>query len=360
MTSPAALTLTPLTVYAQKIRPLLPSEAFEPNAEPFFIIPINLAIILLGWAIAAEIQSWHWFSLLFMTLLGLVMAHSVLLLAMAAHDLLHRPGRKHRLLTYILGLLGFALWWMPPSQWREVHNRFHHSRTNALGDPDRNYLDSQPQTWGKWLNNFFVPSVTVHPFWWLVGLGTVWGGHSLRNLSSVLLFNSPTVDYVPAAFKVAPKTRWAIAGELVILLILHTGVLFYLQFQPLKLLLVYFLPIFLGNAGGMFYIYTQHLASPMTAVNDPLVNSVSLKLPAWVNRCHGNFAYHTEHHIFPALNSRYYPLVQELLQEHYPGQLNLLTPQQAWHSLLTTPRHYYDETTLTDATGTLRIPCPWG
>jgi len=358
MTSPSSSTLTPLAVYAKKIRPLLPSEAFEPNAEPFLIIPINLAIILLGWAIAAEIEQWHWFSLLAMGLLGLVMAHSVLVLAMATHDLLHRPGQKYPLLTYILGLLGFALWWMPPSQWQAVHNRFHHSRTNAQGDPDRNYLHSQPHTWGKWLNNFFVPSSTVHPFWWLVGLGTVWGGHNLRNLSSVLLFNSPMVDYVPAAFKVAPKTRWAIAGELLFIVALHTSVLFYLQFEPLKLLLVYFLPIFLGHGAGMFYIYTQHLACPMTAVNDPLVNSVSLQLPAWLNRCHGNFAYHTEHHIFPALNSHYYPLVQELLQQHYPGQLNLLTPQQAWQSLLTTPRHYYDATTLTDATGTLRIPCP--
>lgn len=63
----------------------------------------------------------------------------------------------------------------------------------------------------------------------------------------MLLFNSETVDYVPAAFTVSAKERRAIAGEFFVILMIHLSILAYLQFDLLKLLLSYFIPIGISN-----------------------------------------------------------------------------------------------------------------
>ena len=51
-------------------------------------------------------------------------------------------------------------------------------------------------------------------------------------------------------------------------------------------------------------------------------------------------------------------MVRELLKIHFPERMGyLMTAQEAWHLLMTTPRLYKDETTFTDSTGTLSVPC---
>ena len=129
-------------------------------------------------------------------------------------------------------------------------------------------------------------------------------------------------------------------------------------FHPVKLLLGYFLPIWIGCAGVMFYIYTNHMLCRMTSVNDVLINSISLRVPKLFDILHFNFSYHTEHHIFPGLNSDYYPKVQALLKKHYPDRYNLLDAGEAWRLLMTTSRHYQDENTFTNWTGDKSATCP--
>jgi fatty acid desaturase len=239
-----------------------------------------------------------------------------------------------------------------------VHNREHHSKTNSLRDPDRNYLYEQPNNWGKWIQNLFVPSAEVHPFWLAVGMTHAWGVHVFRNLTSVLLFNNGLTQYPLVSFQVSQKERRSIAIELGCIAAIHLGIVAYLEFHPIKLLLAYLLPIWIGYSGVIFYIYTNHMLCRMTEVNDPLVNSVSLRVPQFFDLLHFNFSYHTEHHIFPGLNSNYYPLVQQLLQREYGDRFNLLTAKAAWQLMLTTPRHYKDETTFTDWLGKKSVTCP--
>jgi fatty acid desaturase len=163
---------------------------------------------------------------------------------------------------------------------------------------------------------------------------------------------------VPASFKVPKKDRLIIAFEVLGIVAIHLSILFYLGFHPLKLALGYFLPIAIGHAGAMFYIYTNHMTCRMTSINDPLINSVSLRVPKIFDLLHLHFSYHTEHHIFPSINSDYYPLVQELLEIHYPNRMNLLDAGEAWRLLMQTPRHYKDELTFTDSSGKLSVTCP--
>lgn len=344
--------------YAKNLRPLLPAEAFLPNRSTVGLLLINVAILIMGWSIARYLDQWSWYLLWLYIPFALVMGNSIIVLFFSTHDLLHSKAVKNASLRWIMSLIGLTMLWTPPTFWKAVHNREHHGKTNSLHDPDRNYLYEQPKNWGKWIQNLFVPSAEVHPFWLVVGMAHALGMHTFRNLSSVLLFNNKLAEYPPAAFKVSPKERRAIALELLLILGLHLSILFYLDFHPVKLILAYFLPIWIGSAGSIFYIYTNHMLCRMTSVNDPLINSVSLQVPKIFDLLHLNFSYHTEHHIFPGMNSNYYPKVQALLQAHYGDRFNLLSVGEAWRLLLKTPRHYKDENTFTDWAGEKAVTCP--
>jgi fatty acid desaturase len=344
--------------YAKQLRPLLPAQAFLPNPNKILILGINLAILVLGWGTASYLDRWSW-SLLWLFLpLSLIMGNSIIVLLFCSHDIMHSKTIKNLYLRQIVSLLGLSMLWMPPTLWVAVHNRKHHQNTNAQQDPDRSYLYSQPNTWGKWIQDRFVPSSEVTKLGLFIGMGHAWGVHIFRNLSAILLFNNGKSEYQVASFKVTTKERQAIALELIVILSIHLTIISALGFHPVKLILSYFLPIWIGFAGVMFYIYTNHLLCPMMENNDPLLNTLSVRVPPFFDCLHLNFSYHTEHHIFPSLNSDYYPLVQTLLQEYYPDRFNLLNIGEAWHLLLNTPRYYKDENTLTHWAGNQSIPCP--
>lgn len=344
--------------YAKILRPYLPAKAFEKDPSKTLILLLNIAILLFGWAIASGLNNWPLYLLWLYLPIAVVMGNSVVVLLFTSHNIMHGSVIKNARLIHILGLLGLTMLWMPPTMWKAVHNQEHHSKTNSLADPDRNYLYQQPKTWGKWIQNLFVPSFAVNPIFLTVGMATAWGVHTFRNLTSVLLFNREPANYVPAAFSRSYKKRIAILGELLVMLSLHFCIIAFLQFSPLKLALGYFLPIGIGYAGLIFYIYTNHMLCRMTEINDPLINSISLRVPKIFDKLHLNFSYHTEHHIFPGINSDYYPLVQELIQVHYPGRMNLLDAGDAWNLLMETPRHYKDENTFTDWSGRNTVTCP--
>jgi fatty acid desaturase len=285
--------------YAKKLRPLLPPEAFLPDTNKLWILLINLAIMILGWGIANHLDDWNWYFLWLYLPLALVMANSVIVLLFSTHNLLHSRTVKNPWLRQVISLLGLTMLWMPPTLWKAIHNREHHNKTNSLQDPDRNYLDSQPKNWGKWIQNAFVPSAEVNPILLFIGMGHAWGVHAFRNLTSVLLFNNGKAEYPVVAFTVSGKERRAIALELLMIVGIHASILTYLEFHPIKLLLSYFLPIWIGYAGLIFYIYTNHMLCPMTSVNDVLINSLSIRVPKLFDLLHLNFSYLTVHHIFP-------------------------------------------------------------
>jgi fatty acid desaturase len=344
--------------YAKKLRPLLPPEAFIADPSKVIILFANIAILILGWAIAAHLDAWNWYLLPLYLPLALVMGNSITVLIFSTHEMLHSGTIENDRSRQIVSLLGWSMAWMTPTLWKVIHQREHHRKTNSLTDPDRNYLQSQPESWGKWIHNLFAPSAEVNPFWFVVGMSSAWAVHNFRNIVSVLIFNDGLVDIPVVAVKVSDKERRNIAIELVLVIAIHLTICACLGFHPVKLLLGYFLPIWIGYCIAMFYIYTNHLLCPMTSVNDPLLNSVSLRVPKIFDLLHLNFSYHTEHHIFPGINSDYCPMVRELLQTHYPDRFNLLDAGEAWRLMLTTPRHYKDEHTLTDWSGEKAVSCP--
>jgi len=359
MTHPASNHLIPQATYAKQLRPLLPKAAFEPDGSKLVILIVNAAILLLGWGIAAQLDHWPTALLWLYLPFAVIMGNAVIVLLFAGHDLMHgsvtRSGRLVRLVT----LFSQAILWMPPTLWKTLHNRVHHNNTNAVADPDRNYRHEEPNVFGKWAQHMIVPSPTVTLPGLGLGMATSWALYTFRHLAAALLFNQTYCPHVTAQFSVKPEDRRTIAMELILIVLLHVSLLAYLQFDPIKIVLAYVLPIGLGYAGMIFYIYTNHRLCPMTEVNDPLINSVSIEVPKIVDLLHFNFSYHTEHHIFPGLNSNYYPLVRDRLAVLYPDRMGYVVPAgKAWRLLMETPGHYLDETTFTDWEGNARVSCP--
>jgi fatty acid desaturase len=149
--------------YAKKLRPLLPAEAFVPNINQVWILLINILILIVGWAIASYLDRWNPYYLWLFLPIAIVMGNSIAVLGFSSHGLLHSSVISIPWLRQILGLLGFTMLWMPTTLWKVVHNREHHYKTNSEQDPDRNYSYSQPNSWGKWMQNLFVPSSEINP-----------------------------------------------------------------------------------------------------------------------------------------------------------------------------------------------------
>lgn len=340
------------------LRSLLPPEAFRTDPGRLGLLLINLLILGLGWTMARGLDQWSWIALPLFLPFSLVMGNAVIMLLFISHDLLHGSSVRGAGWRRVVGLLGFALGWMPPTLWQAVHNREHHGHTNSLRDPDRSYLEQQPASWGKWLQHRFTPSDEVSGLGLVLGLASGWGVYTLRTLASVLLVPDGSAAFPPAPFRVSPRERRRIAWELLAVVGLHAGVIGWIGPSARGLLLGYFLPIWLGYAGAMAYIFTNHLLAPLEESPDPLRHSLSLRLPRWLDLLHLNFSHHTEHHLFPGLNSSYYPQVRRLLQVHYGDRYQLLPGHEAWRLLLSTPRHYRSATVVCSADGSRAMALP--
>jgi fatty acid desaturase len=98
----------------------------------------------------------------------------------------------------------------------------------------------------------------------------------------------------------------------------------------------------------MSYILTNHSLSPLTGVNDPLLNSLSVEVPEVLHRLHLRFGLHVEHHLFPAMSSAHAPLVQAALRAKFPDRYQSLPLLTALRRLAGTPRVYATPTRLVD------------
>jgi fatty acid desaturase len=355
---PPAAEPTSVPGFARELRQLLPAEAFEPDRTLLPLSAINGAILLLGWLMADRLDQWPPLWLPLWLPFALIMGNSVFVLGLSMHDLLHGSAVRGPERRRLVALLGFSMSWMTPTLWQAVHNREHHQHTNGLTDPDRAYLEAQPRNWGKRLFQLIAPSLEVSPLGLALGMSSAWALHHFRTTCSVLLFNTGDTRFGPAPLRVSGRERRRIALELLAVIGLHAAVVIWLDAQPLKLLLGYFLPLWCAYAMAMAYIYTNHMLSPLREDNDPLLTSVSLKLPAFLDCLHGNFSHHSEHHVFPGLNGRFLPLVRQLLLQHHLDRYRLLSGTQAWRLLLSTPRLYRDAGTLTDWNGTRSMAVP--
>ncbi len=309
------------TDYVRVLRPLLPAEAFGADHRKLAVIGLHAAIMVGGWFSFRAVPHYLW------PLVGLVIGNSMSALAFLGHDLSHRGVVKNRYLLYPVELLVWTLVNVPTTVWRRVHTS-HHVHTNAQDDPDRRFVESELSPTILAYAAVFFPNKTLR-YNVLCFLHFI--AYILRHTFAAFYPGQAKPKSITAKppYTIAEKAR--IAFE--IALIALTQYAIWKIAGPKCYGWASILPFVITSIVVSFYFFTNHGLKPVGDGDDVLAASTSVIVPAPLNRLHSNFAYHTEHHLFPHMNSDYYPLVGELIAKHFPERYHRVPVLTAWSGL---------------------------
>ncbi len=323
--------LRTLAEYARSVRSTLPDQVFEPARSRLVWLPIHVAVIsALVWAIAeGHVPTWLW------PVVSIVIGCSLAGLTFLGHETLHGGVVRGRLALRLVGFIGFLPFTISPTLWTAWHNRVHHNHCSQPGiDPDMYPTIAEYRTQ-------FVARLMA-----FVGLGrrqpltviTLLIGLTVQ--SQQVLWTSRVLGILsPALFvRAIVETLLAVA--------FWTGVA--VLVGPVAFVFVYVLPLVVANSIVMAFIMTNHNLSPLTKVNDPLVNSLSVTLPRALEWVTLDFGYHVEHHLFPTMSMRHGRIVRAALREQFSDHYQTLPMTTALHRLYSTARVYQDDVTLID------------
>jgi fatty acid desaturase len=306
--------------YIRALRPALPAEAFHPNPRAYLPIGINLAIVIAGWIATRHVAHAWW------PVLGLVVGNSASILSFYAHDASHRSITTNKFLLYPTELVLWSIILVPASLWRRLHGT-HHAETNGDLDPDRRFLAHELTPVGRIAAAMMFPNHTMR--WGFLYLA-YWLAFPLRHAIAMLYPGGRKPDFVTA------KPRWT-RGEKISIGCEALGIVAF-QFALSKFthgayVWVGILPVLVTSAVVSWYFFTNHGLKPIDDGHDVLAASTSVIVPELFNRLHSNFAYHTEHHLFPTMNPKYYPLVGALFRKRFPEHYHCIPISQAWAGL---------------------------
>ena len=108
---------------------------------------------------------------------------------------------------------------------------------------------------------------------------------------------------------------------------------------PVAFVLIHLIPLMVANTIQMTYVTTNHwLCDETHDHNDPLRNSLSVKLPRFIDWLHLNASYHTEHHLGPTINPQHAPLIHESMRARYGDQCRRISLLQIMIMTYKTPR----------------------
>jgi len=317
--------------YVRVLRPRLKRGAFQPARSRLWWLPAHLAIITLCCsALQQRVVPW-----LAAPLLSLIIGVCFAGLTFLGHETLHGAIVRGPRLRYLVGWIGFLPFVVSPRLWVAWHNRVHHGNTQHEGkDPD-----AYPTLREYWQSRAIRVATQVAP-----------GLRRLRGASTPLIgFSVQSSHMLLAArargFLSAKEQAYAIL-ETLLGVALWTTLAFALG--GLAFVFAFVLPLLVANAIVMGFILTNHSLSPLTVINDPLLNSLSVTTPRWLEWLTLGFGYHVEHHLFPAMSARHAPEVHALLRAHYPGRYQWLPLSRATAVLHSSARIYKDATTLVD------------
>lgn len=326
------MNLITVSAYAKEIRPLVPRAAFEPARSRALWVPVHYAIIaVLTWALASGVVPWPLWPLVSLVI-GCCMAG----VTFVGHEALHGGVVRGRTAIRVLGWLGFLPFFVSPQLWMAWHNRVHHNHCGQPGvDPDMypTLAEYQSQRRARIMSDYF-------------GLGR----RQLRGIASLLFgLTGQSLHVLLSARRtsiLSPHLHRRAIIETATGIAVWTAVGFVVG--PLAFVFVYVLPLVVANTIVMTFIVTNHNLSPLSPVNDPLVNSLSVTLPRVLEWVTLDFGFHVEHHLFPTMSTRHGRVVREILRKRFPERYQSLPLQTAIRRLHHTSRVYLDNTTLID------------
>jgi fatty acid desaturase len=316
--------------YAARITPHLPKEAFKPVPARLFGGLAYLLVVISGFLMIGLFDLNPWICLI----IALVLGASFAAMGFLAHEILHGTVVRKPWLQELLGVVAFFPLAIGPKLWRKWHNANHHVHTQMnQKDPDSlptlEKIAKSPFMRGAYRRLPLMVRSFISFSYLTIGFNV----HSSRMFFRFIQQFNP---------KTQPKV-W-----LQLLFPWATWITFLFLMGPGKWFFAFLLPLFIGNFILMAYISTNHFLNPHVSVNDPLANSLSVTVPNWVDVLHFNFSYHTEHHIFPGISPKYYPLVKQHIKKMWPDQYHEMPMGLALKALWKTPRIYYKNNELID------------
>jgi fatty acid desaturase len=267
-------------------------------------------------------------------LLGLVLGVCFGGLGFFAHELFHGSIVRNRRVQDILGFFCFMPFFISPTFWRHWHNRLHHGKTQSLiSDPDafptlRIYRNS---TFMKFMFPFTPGSGHKRSYLYFF----FWFSFHVFVAQTYLRFrNSIFVD----------MNQRRVSLEFGAQIVIWSTFLYFMG--PQNLLWTFLVPLFAQNYFVMSYISTNHNLSPLTKLNDPLKNSLTVTNHRWLEWFHLNFGYHVEHHIYPSMSGIEVKKVHLLLKREFPDDFKYMKKSTAMRKLYQTARIYKNSKTL--------------
>jgi fatty acid desaturase len=295
-------------------------------------LPFHIALIsTIAWALVAghvPAPLWPVASLI----IGCCLAGAVFL----GHETMHGGVVRGKWAIKIVGFFSLVPFTLSPTLWTAWHNRVHHNHcANPGKDPDLypTLIEYETQRGARIMADHF-------------GLGR----RRLLSLLSLLfgftgqsqqmLWNAREKGILTAGLQRRAFVEFALGVAF------WVAVAFVVGFVPF--LFVYPLSLVVANSIVMLFIMTNHNLSPLTVINDPLVNSLSVTLPRPLEFLTLDFGYHVEHHLFPTVSGRHGRTIRGLLLEKFPHHYQSMPLTTAIYQLYVTARVYKDDVTLID------------
>ncbi|MCF6139029.1 fatty acid desaturase family protein [Pseudalkalibacillus berkeleyi] len=310
--------------YAARIAPHLPKQAFKPVPSRLFGGLAYFLIIIASFVTIIFFDTNIWINLLLSFILGSSFAG----MGFLGHEILHGTVVRKPWLRDLLGAIAFWPLTTGPKLWRKWHNLTHHVHTqDEENDPDawpsmQKFKESRLMRW-----MYRVP-------FWIRAIASFASLAVTFTLHSMKMFTVYVKEF-------NPKKQPSVWLEAVLPWATWIGLLVWIGFG--KWFFAFLLPLLIANFIVMAYISTNHRLNPLVPVNDPLANSLTVTTPKWVDVLHFNFSYHTEHHLFPGMSPKFYPLVKEQIKQKWPERYHEMPFGKALVALFITPRVYYKD-----------------
>lgn len=319
-----------LREYTKALKARLPRHYFEPVPARMVYLPVFLTLFgLCAWGILSTPY------ILLKLLLSAGVAYAFIGMGFLAHEILHGAVTRNPFLRSITGTVAFLPLMVGARLWRKWHNVEHHGQTqHPHDDPDAmGALESAVQRpVVKWLFKQAPAFRSAFLFFSFTFWFTFHATQMLRR-------------FYPE-FK--PGERRVVLFQAILPTLVWLGVLFLVG--PFNFLFVYLLPLLAANFMAMSFIATNHLLNPITETNDPLMNSLTVRNPAWLEWLTLGFGLHIEHHVFPVLSPKYAARVADEIKKLWPERYNELPHWKALFYLWKTPRLYRDHRNLIEPT----------
>jgi fatty acid desaturase len=306
--------------YVRILRPLLPAEAFRPNTWAYVPITGHVAIVVAGWTLCGYVAHGWW------PLIGLVVGNSVSALAFLAHDVSHRSVTTNKYLLYPTEVFLWGLVLIPATLWRRIHGT-HHANTNSDEDPERRFLESEMSRTGWVAAALLFPNKTLR---YNILVLLYWVTFAWRHVIAMLLPGDSKPDFVTAKPRYSTAAKIRILGEILFIVAFQFALS---KFVHGAYFWVGLFPVVVASAVVSCYGFTAHCLKPIDDGRDVLAASTTVTVPELCNTLHSNVAYHSEHHLFPTMSSKYYPLVGNLFRTHFSDHYHCIPIAQAWSGL---------------------------